>query len=281
MNVSTAQKPVHNQDRIFAYSVSDGKHAFYDVLVVCDGHGGDEAVTAVRTHIRDLVDHELATRPANMAASLCSIFDHLQALVHGLMSGTTCTLCIVVDKTTVWCANVGDSHALLVEPLSSTWLSVSHRLDDNPEERTAAAGRGASLYRASGGALRGSPGGLSMSRGLGDVDCTWITHAPSVSMTTITDSCFTIILATDGVWDAIPREKITKKIQQGLFRGDVAAQLVELAWRRRQSDDVSAIVACHGMCAKRSSPLTRLLGSSSSMSSEDDIVLTVPLGDDV
>jgi serine/threonine protein phosphatase PrpC len=118
MNVSTAQKLVHNEDRIFSYSVSDGKHAFYDILVVCDGHGGDEAVTAVITHIRDVAEKELATRPTDMATSLRSIFDHLQARVDGLLSGTTCTLCIVVDKTTVWCANVGDSHALLVEPLS-------------------------------------------------------------------------------------------------------------------------------------------------------------------
>lgn len=275
--LSAAQRVVHGEDRASVRVRHTDRGGELVVLAVLDGHGGDEAVERLHTLLPSVLDEELGRR-ADPGKALCATFARLADSVRDCASGAACTIVIVVDGREAWSANVGDAQALLVEPSSQTWLTSTHRLDDAADERTAVVARGGQLRRVGSGlhfgSLRCDPGGLAMSRSLGDVDCPCVSRTPSVSCTPIASAHFFVVVASDGVWDALSASTIARRARRhGYGSSDAATQIVDAAWRRSTRDDVSAVVASAGMCARRLSPMSRLFGSSSSMSSEDDAVV--------
>lgn len=95
---------------------------------------------------------------------------------RGETSGTTATF-VIVDGWTVTVACVGDSRCILdTSGGSVSSLTVDHRLEDNKEERervTASGGEVGRLSIVGGveiGPLRCWPGGLCLSRSIGDMD---------------------------------------------------------------------------------------------------------------
>ncbi|KAH7542990.1 hypothetical protein FEM48_Zijuj02G0134500 [Ziziphus jujuba var. spinosa] len=144
----------------------------FAVNTIFDGHNGISAAIFAK---ENLLANVLSAIPQGSSRE-----EWLQALpralVAGETSGTTVTF-VVIDGWTVTVASVGDSRCILDSQGGEvSLLTVDHRLDDNAEERervTASGGEVGRLNVFGGnevGPLRCWPGGLCLSRSIGDTD---------------------------------------------------------------------------------------------------------------
>ena len=132
------------------------------------------------------------------------------------------TLTVVAVNRRTWQlthANVGDSSAYLVLPTDGELAaSADHRLESCPEERERVLEAGGKIGRAihpvskgPTGPMRAWPGGLAMGRSIGDADCgAWVLAEPSVGELNVPPEGGWVVLASDGVWDAIGPDAVAK-----------------------------------------------------------------------
>jgi len=118
---------------------------------------------------------------------------------------TGCTACSVfVDGTKVYCANAGDSRAVLCKKGVAVPLSIDHKPDLDSEKNR--------IYKADGWVSDGRvKGNLNLSRSLGDLEYKqnkklsaedqMITAYPEVIIENVTNDCEFMVIACDGVWD--------------------------------------------------------------------------------
>ncbi|XP_020176276.1 probable protein phosphatase 2C 33 [Aegilops tauschii subsp. strangulata] len=212
----------------------------FSVFAVFDGHNGVSAAVFSKEH---LLEHVMSALPPDIG----SREDWLQALPRALVagfvkadidfqrkgevSGTTATL-VVVDGFTVTVASVGDSRCILdTQGGELQLLTVDHRLEENVEERervTASGGEVGRLNLFGGqevGPLRCWPGGLCLSRSIGDMDVgEYIVPVPHVKQVKLSSVGGRLIMASDGIWDALSNEAAAKSCR-GL-PAELAAKLV-------------------------------------------------------
>nr|CAB3496173.1 unnamed protein product [Digitaria exilis] len=206
---------------------------------VFDGHNG---VSAAVFSKEKLLEHVMSAVPQGISRD-----EWLQALPRALVagfvktdidfqrkgetSGTTATL-VVVDGFTVTVASVGDSRCILdTQGGEVSLLTVDHRLEENAEERervTASGGEVSRLNLCGGqevGPLRCWPGGLCLSRSIGDTDVgEFIVPIPHVKQVKLLNTGGRLIIASDGIWDALSSETAAQACR-GL-PAELAAKLV-------------------------------------------------------
>ncbi|XP_020205864.1 probable protein phosphatase 2C 15, partial [Cajanus cajan] len=160
---------------------------------------------------------------------------------RGETSGTTATF-VIVDRWTVTVASVGDSRCILdVQGGAVTNLTVDHRLEENIEERervTASGGEVGRLSIVGGveiGPLRCWPGGLCLSRSIGDMDVgEFIVPVPYVKQVKVYFLCTFQIISSNkpSSWSLIYNETEL-----------AAKQVVKEALRTRGlKDDTTCVV---------------------------------------
>ena len=156
------------------------------VITVVDGHGGANAARLCKRLLEGMLTADTADTASlercDWAVRLERAFAtlHAECLRLPCCSGAALTVCVVDTATgRVTCANVGDAGALLVSPTSHLWLSTSHRLQDNAQERERLRAHVGTLH--TGGPPRLYPGGLACGRSIGDADCPYVTCAPAVA----------------------------------------------------------------------------------------------------
>ncbi|XP_052200392.1 probable protein phosphatase 2C 15 [Diospyros lotus] len=238
-------------------SIQGNPSSAFSVFAIFDGHNGQTAAIFSRDH---LLNHVLGALPRGLGRE-----EWLQALPRALVagfvktdkefqnkgetSGTTVTF-VIVDGWTVTVASVGDSRCIL-DTLGGTVcvLTVDHRLEENEEERqrvTASGGEVGRLSIVGGvevGPLRCWPGGLCLSRSIGDVDVgEFIVPIPHVKQVKLSHAGGRLIIASDGIWDALSSEMAAKSCR-GLPAELAARQVVKEALRTRGlKDDTTCIV---------------------------------------
>ncbi|XP_059649680.1 probable protein phosphatase 2C 15 isoform X2 [Cornus florida] len=156
----------------------------YSVFAIFDGHNGNAAAIFSRdnllNHVLNAIPHGLGrdewlqALPRALVAGFVKTDKEFQS--RGVTSGTTVTF-VIVDGWTVTVASVGDSRCILdTQDGAVSVLTVDHRLEENVEERERVTASGGEVGRLSicGGAeigpLRCWPGGLCLSRSIGDMD---------------------------------------------------------------------------------------------------------------
>ncbi|GER43870.1 protein phosphatase 2C family protein [Striga asiatica] len=199
----------------------------FSVFGIFDGHNGNAAAIFSRDHLLNYV---------------------LDAIPRKT-SGTTATF-VIIDGWTVTVASVGDSRCILdSEGGAVSILTVDHRLEENEEERervTASGGEVGRLNIFGGtgvGPLRCWPGGLCLSRSIGDMDVgEFIVPIPYVKQVKLSSKGGRLIIASDGIWDALSSE-VAAKSCRGL-PAELAARLVvkEALRTRGLKDDTTCIV---------------------------------------
>jgi len=266
-----------NEDVEFSYTFDK-----YSIIGAADGHGGNGAAVTCKTHIRSILEKHLANS-SDMKFVLQQVFSEIHSICKNLSCQSGCTLTIVIiDNETgnYTCGNVGDSHAMHIKSNSFMWITVSHRLQDNPIEREKLKGKVSyiEIYGKPSGPPRLFPGGLSCSRNIGDGDCEYVSCEPSLYSDHL-ENMDAIIICTDGIWDICNFKKIVNIVRDSYNPEFVC----RLANKSALSDDATVVIATRQKL--KTSLHTNLFkffsrsGSNSSMSSEENesIVVKVPI----
>ncbi|TMW94893.1 hypothetical protein EJD97_009660 [Solanum chilense] len=229
----------------------------FSVFAIFDGHNGISAAIFAK---ENLLNNVLSAIPEGISRE-----EWLQALPRALVagfvktdiefqqkgetSGTTVTF-VVIDGWTITVASVGDSRCILdTQGGVISLLTVDHRLEENEEERqrvTASGGQVGRLNVFGGnevGPLRCWPGGLCLSRSIGDTDVgEFIVPVPHVKQVKISNAGGRLIIASDGIWDALTSDLAAQSCR-GL-PAELAAKLVvkEAVRSRGLKDDTTCLV---------------------------------------
>ncbi|GJM85314.1 hypothetical protein PR202_ga01752 [Eleusine coracana subsp. coracana] len=221
-----------------------------------DGHNGNGAAIYTK---ENLLNNVLSAVPADLNRE-----DWLAALPRALVaafvktdkdfqtkarsSGTTVSF-VIIDGLIITVASVGDSRCVLEAEGSIYHLSSDHRFDENKEEvdRVTESGGDVGRLNVVGGAeigpLRCWPGGLCLSRSIGDQDVgEFIVPVPLVKQVKLSTAGGRLIIASDGVWDALSPEAAFNCSRE-LPPEPAAEQIVKTAVQSKGlRDDTTCIV---------------------------------------
>ncbi|XP_049935880.1 probable protein phosphatase 2C 12 isoform X2 [Nymphaea colorata] len=202
----------------------DGVSTFA-VFALFDGHNGSAAATYSK---ENLLNNVLSAIPSHISRD-----EWLAALPRALVAGF-----IKTDK---------DFQEKAEGSIYS--LSADHRLESNEEEReriTACGGEVGRLNTGCGaeiGPLRCWPGGLCLSRSIGDMDVgEFIVPIPFVKQVKLSNAGGRLIISSDGVWDALTSE-MAVSCSSGLPADVAAKKIVKESIRLKGlRDDTTCIV---------------------------------------
>ncbi|KAK7352401.1 hypothetical protein VNO80_17822 [Phaseolus coccineus] len=236
--------------------VGDGVST-YSVFGLFDGHNGSAAAIYTKDNLLNNVlsaipsdlnrDEWVSALPRALVAGFVKTDKDFQEKAH--TSGTTVTF-MIIDGCVVTVASVGDSRCVL-EPYEGGiyYLSADHRLDSNEEERVRITSSGGEVGRLNTGGgtevgpLRCWPGGLCLSRSIGDMDVgEFIVPVPHVKQVKLSTAGGRIIISSDGVWDALTAE-LALDCCRGMSAEAAAPHIVKEAVQAKGlRDDTTCIV---------------------------------------
>ncbi|OVA15793.1 Protein phosphatase 2C (PP2C)-like domain [Macleaya cordata] len=234
----------------------DGNSTF-SVFGIFDGHNGSAAAIYTKENLLNNIvgaiptelsrDEWLAALPRALVAGFVKTDKDLQEKAK--TSGTTVTF-VIIDGWVVTVASVGDSRCILESAEGAVYsLSADHRLECNEEERDRVTASGGEVGRLNivGGAqigpLRCWPGGLCLSRSIGDMDVgEFIVPVPYVKQVKLSTAGGRLIISSDGVWDALSSETALNCCR-GMPADAAAEQIVKEALHLKGlRDDTTCIV---------------------------------------
>ncbi|EPS59533.1 hypothetical protein M569_15272, partial [Genlisea aurea] len=240
-------------------ALGDGVGTF-SVFALFDGHNGSAAAVYAKEKLLSNVlnaippdlnsDEWLSALPRALVSGFVKTDKDFQE--QASTSGTTATL-VIIKGWIVTVASIGDSRCALESTndggIHYHYLSADHRLDCNDEERrriTASGGEVARINTGGGreiGPLRCWPGGLCVSRSIGDKDIgEFIVPIPHVKQVKLSSGGGRLIVASDGVWDALSLEMAFDSCR-GMPAEAAAAHIVkEAVMAKGLRDDTTCIV---------------------------------------
>merc|ERR1712232_521137 len=156
--------------------------------------------------------------------------------------------------STMGTAHVGDSKMMLVKDAKIEFESADHILDDDEDRRvTACGGEVRELDGAANAGVRRifirgqNLPGLAMSRSLGDLEAHHIgaLAEPAIAGPMVLKPGSILIIASDGVWDKLPKEFVSANV--AMARAEPSAHAMAFAARARwppegDIDDITAVV---------------------------------------
>ncbi|XWS24257.1 hypothetical protein CRYUN_Cryun28dG0085300 [Craigia yunnanensis] len=237
-------------------AMGDGVTTF-SVFGLFDGHNGSAAAIYTK---ENLLNNVLSAIPMDLNRDEW-VTALPRALVAGFVktdkdfheraqiSGTTVTF-VIMEGWVITVASVGDSRCIFESAEGGIYyLSADHRLECNEEEReriTASGGEVGRLNTGGGteiGPLRCWPGGLCLSRSIGDMDVgEFIVPVPYIKQVKLSTAGGRMIISSDGVWDALSPE-VALDCCRGMPPDAAAAQIVKQAVQSKGlRDDTTCIV---------------------------------------
>eukprot|EP00210_Caulerpa_lentillifera_P007469 g7139.t1 len=247
----------------------------WDLFCLCDGHGGREAADFALANLPSLLASSLPTGPTpdtdtpqgrqwlrEIRVSIDKAFNTLDLTFSRQCAfpNVGCTLTIaLLSGWILTMANLGDSEAFLdLGSGKAIELTTSHKIDTNLSEQARLKRCGNQIRPLSEGFFRPAmpdeegigplrvwPSGLAVSRAIGDQDCGHaVLASPHIKQIKIPFSGARLIIASDGLWDHLTPERVTKR-----SRKHVAKEIpIELIAKARDvaeyglTDDTSVLV---------------------------------------
>lgn len=235
--------------------VSDGDSydSYVSPRVLGDGeHGGVEEGEIEEVFKQEgcmeewSVQYELMKRLPTAVQKAFSKCDEMacKQFAHG---GTTATVALVCGWQLL-VANVGDSCAYFDTGSEVLAVSGNHRLEDNADEVKRIEESGGEVEPSSidgkpAGPIRVWPGGLAMSRTIGDVDAGDLCAARAeVAQMTIPKDGGRLFIASDGLWDAV-HYKTAAHHTRDMTASEASHKLLSMAIKKDHlKDDVTILV---------------------------------------
>ncbi|PNW85883.1 hypothetical protein CHLRE_03g201400v5 [Chlamydomonas reinhardtii] len=218
-------------------------------------------------------DYEAALERARVAAAQDALITRLPKALHAgfvqcdedvnakyKQSGTTATLAVQVGWELL-VANVGDSLAYLDTGTEIVVISGNHRVAENTEEQEriiAAGGRikparydedeedgpGGTATPHEGLQLRVWPGGINMTRTIGDeASKGLLIPEPAVRQISLPVTGARLIIASDGLWDAVNAKTVIGQLRTCNAREAASKAAVYAMRNKKHDDDVTVVVA--------------------------------------
>jgi serine/threonine protein phosphatase PrpC len=248
-----------NQDNFFEH-VNFANYPDLYFFGVCDGHGmyGGEVSGFVKQRLPVLLsqDSSVYTNPKK-ALTTCILRCNDELAEVGLdvnFSGTT-LVCMLIKGSLLYCANVGDSRALVARQINDLptggtsgrhWMSIAlsrdHKPDDKNESvRIAARGGRVESYQDENGNPVGPARvwlknqdlpGLAMSRSLGDAVAAsvGVIPDPEILEFLLAPEDKFIVIGSDGVFEFLSNEEVVKIVVPHWKSKDVNAAC-EALWK--------------------------------------------------
>ena len=205
---------------------------------IFDGHGGTDVVKFIKDRLPQLIKNNLIDcLPVNSALEKAfEKIDQELKFYDSEYTGSTATI-ILTHENTLYCANVGDSKAFIIDDFDARQISTDHKCTD-PSEMQRIAAAGGKLIK---GRVMGS---LILSRTLGDlyVKRFGVSCIPSVSATEIKNSVRYVVVASDGVWDTVDKDCLMGIIKEQSDVELMCKKIVRTAIDKGSRDNVSCIV---------------------------------------
>ncbi|GMH43629.1 hypothetical protein BSKO_11551 [Bryopsis sp. KO-2023] len=209
---------------------------FWHFFAVLDGHQGVDCAEYVKGRLWPILTERLPeTLPSSwegedaakfgeaIRVAILKAFDEVDEGWYDekKLSGTTATVALLADRF-LTVANVGDSSGMLYTESQKIEMTKSHRLATSKMEQKRLKSENVSVaplnVNMNGPAKRGEegfgplrvwPGGLAVSRSIGDADVTpQVVCFPHIKQIVVPESGARLVLASDGVWDSLPCSKI-------------------------------------------------------------------------
>lgn len=232
---------------------------------VADGHNGSAAAQHVSMALPQELERQLGSGPGPRSeTAICQALARTFVATNDAVckqffcSGCTLTAAVLSgDVLTI--ANVGDSKAMLDTGAELIELTTEHRIGQAPSEFARleqAGGRLARLNEYGSGPSSGAsdgigpvrlwPGGIMVSRAVGDRDVGDILLPnPSIRQIRLPPTGARLIIASDGLWDAVPAGRVARMLRQHGTAKAAATQAVNCAVSCRGgmlSDDVTVVI---------------------------------------
>jgi len=268
-----------NQDSYIAVSNIGGNPNLH-FYAVCDGHGffGRDVSTFIKKVLPQILenDRNLQTNPRKALNN--AILRVSQELAYSDIdinfSGTT-LISVLIKGTTMWCANVGDSRALIArqvidpnkpENTGRHWMSIALSRDHKPDEpdesqRIMQCGGRIEAYQDDQGNPLGPARvwlrqqdlpGLAMSRSIGDAvaNSVGVIPEPEILEFQLKPEDKFIVLGSDGVFEFITNEEAVKIVVPYWKMDDVEGACAglekeaNLRWTKEEEviDDITSVV---------------------------------------
>lgn len=250
------------EDRALSDYFAKGK-----LFAIFDGHGGAEVSDYAKNNLIPFLKENMIFNSTNFAYELqrgIVNFDR-ELLKDGLGNTSGTTLCgVYVEDDKLYCANLGDSRAVLYGKDGEILpLSKDHKPQQEEMRIEKAGGRvdrgRVNGYLRTARALGDSFGGLKKIDELlnGVAEGTSIENFPKHPVSNIADVAIVsrkpehefIVIASDGLWDVMDNEKVRDFVKQKVCENEslkvVAEKLVEAAKDRSPQynrDDISVII---------------------------------------
>lgn len=187
------------------------------IFSVFDGHAGVQCAKRCKVILPALMRKHL--NEANNTVDFLTAYHELDASLRPhIEDGSGCTACtVLVTPTSVTCANVGDSRAVLCRGSGAIDLSQDHKPDDESEKvRIEAAGGHVENNRVN--------GQLAMSRAIGDysykqqenrgVDEQLVIPLADVVTKERTAEDRFVVVACDGIFDVLSNQELVDLINE-------------------------------------------------------------------
>ena len=236
----------YQEDR---HSVKLNLYNGYDYVAIFDGHGGHLVAEYLRFHLKDYVKKHLAQGKRPVRALKDAFEDAHESLPieTSYMTGAAVVVILRKDQE-LWIANAGDSRAIMSSSRRPVALSNDHKPHREDEHERIRQLGGRVTFNVND--VPRVQGNLALSRSIGDKYLDpYVICNPEIKHVQINQNNKYVILATDGLWDALNNNEVVSiadeilrspKKERALLH-DINYSLLAEA-RRRGSQDNTTII---------------------------------------